>query len=357
MSAWSESSEHRHERKEEAVSVTKDTMVDEAVAVADRALLERMFHTVSVIAACHERLQSGIQRGEFEMMYYPVRGQEMIPTGAAEALRPDDYMVTNYRCLHDVIAKGTPLREVLAEMLGRVSGTSKGKGGPMHLADPSSGLMVTSGIVGGGVPIANGLALGAKLRKSEQVTVASFGDGATSIGGTHEAFNLASLWDLPVIFLLQNNQYGEHTAVSGYTKTKRFSDRAAGYGMAGVTTDGNDPLAVYEVMTAAVERARAGGGPTLVECVTHRLMGHVMGAETAYMDQTELKAAWAVDPIPVFRSRLVSSGRFDDAELSKIESQAVDLVEDAMTYGLQSDVPPLEELCVDVFADEKDVLQ
>lgn len=322
----------------------------------DRDVLETIFRKVALICASAARISTGLESGEMQATYYPARGQEMIPAAAVAALRSDDYMVTTYRCLHDVIAKGTPLGEVMAEMLGRVTGTSKGKGGPMHLSDPDSGLMVTTGIVGGGLPIANGLALAAKMRGAHQVTMVSFGDGATSIGAVHEAFNLAALWDLPVIFLLQNNQYGEHTAISGYTKTTRFSDRASGYGMLGVTVNGNNPLEVFHAVGEAAARARRGEGPTLVECVTYRLMGHSFASKPSYIDPDELAAAWAADPVPLYRARLLASGLFVENELAAIEAEAEKQASDAVEFALASDYPDASELCRDVFSDEKDVL-
>lgn len=322
----------------------------------DPEVLASIFSKVATIAACDKRIRRGLEAGDFKAGFYPIRGQEIIPAATVAALRPDDYMVTTYRCLHDVIAKGTPLREIMAEMLGRVTGTSKGKGGPMHLSDPRSGLMVTTGIVGGGLPIANGLALAAKMRGTGQVTVVSFGDGSTSIGAVHEAFNLASVWELPVIFLLQNNQYGEHTPISGYTKTTRFSDRADGYGMRGVTVDGNDAMAVFAAVTDAATRARAGEGPTLLECVTYRLQGHSFGAGTAYMDKDGLAAAWAADPIPRLRAQLLDAAIFTEAELADMEAEADRQAEDAVAFGLASAEPELAELYIDIFADEKDVL-
>jgi TPP-dependent pyruvate/acetoin dehydrogenase alpha subunit len=326
-------------------------------STAERDTLRAIYEVVAKITSTDKRLSAGLTAGDFQCMYYPIRGQEMIPAGAVQALRSDDYMVTTYRCLHDVIAKGVPLRELMAELFGRFTGTSKGKGGPMHLSDPKSGMMLATGIVGGGIPIANGLALAAKLQGTGQVAMVSFGDGATSIGGAHEAFNMGALWDLPVIYLLQNNQYGEHTAIAGYTKTTRFSDRAAGYGMRGVTIDGNDPVVVMEAVADAAQLARAGDGPTFIECVTHRLQGHTFGVPSDYMDQQALKAAWEADPVPRFRARLLASGQFDQSELDAIDKEAAALVDDAVQFALSSPEPPLEELYVDVFANEDDVIR
>jgi len=204
-----------------------------------------IFRTMATIRAMEDRINRGLNAGEFRMTFYPVRGQEVIPAAVSEHLRPEDYMVTTYRGMHDCIAKGIPLTELVAEMLGRVGGTSKGKGGPMHLSDPRSGLMVTTGVVGGGVPIAVGLGLAAQLRGTDQVSVVNFGDGATSIGATHEAANMAALWQLPVVFVCQHNGYGEHTAFADYTRTEHLADRFRPYGMAAVTVDGNSVPDMY----------------------------------------------------------------------------------------------------------------
>jgi TPP-dependent pyruvate/acetoin dehydrogenase alpha subunit len=323
----------------------------------DRGVLLEMFRTVATICAADVRIRAGLFGGEFKFNYYPIRGQEMIPAGVGASLRRDDFMVTTYRCMHDVIGKGAPLTEIFAEMMGRTTGTSKGKGGPMHLSDPNSGLMITTGIVGAGIPIANGLALSAQLRGTGQVTVCNFGDGSTSIGAAHEAFNLAALWALPVIFILQNNQYGEHTAIAGYTKTTSFAERAAAYGMRSVTVDGNDPVAVHRAAAEAAELARSGAGPTFLECVTYRLMGHAFGADTSYMDQAGLAAAMEADPVPAYRQRLLDSGIFSEGELAEVEGEAKQAVEHAVAFAKASPEPGPDELLTDVFAEVGSVPQ
>jgi TPP-dependent pyruvate/acetoin dehydrogenase alpha subunit len=339
------------------VSVSQPTTQAPEEDLVDKESVRSIYERVTKITTTEARLVRGLTAGEFQFVLYPSRGQEMIPAGSVQALRPDDYMVTTYRGLHDVIAKGVPLREVVSEFLGRITGTSKGKGGPMHISSPAAGLMVTTGIVGSGVPIANGLAYAAKAQGTGQVTLVSFGDGATSIGAVHEAFNLAGLWDLPVIFMLQNNHYGEHTEVAGYTKTTRLADRAAPYGIASVTIDGNDPMAVMRAVDAAAERARAGAGPTLIEAMTYRLTGHAFGTATDYMDQVALRAAWDADPVPRFRNRILQSGVLDEAELDGIDKEISDEVEDAVQFALSSPFPDFDELYLDVFASDKDVIR
>ncbi len=318
-------------------------------ALSDEAAL-RIFRTMRTIRSTEDRIVAGLNSGEFRMTYYGVRGQEVIPATICEHLRRDDYMVTTYRGMHDCIAKGIPLDELVAEMCGRVTGTSKGKGGPMHLSDPQSGLMVTTGVVGAGLPIAVGLGLSSKLRGTDQVTVVNFGDGATSIGATHEACNLAALWQVPVLFVCQHNQYGEHTRFADFTRTKSLADRFRGYGMEAATVDGNDVCAMDEAAAEAIGRARAGGGPTFLECMTYRLGGHTFGSTTEYMDPREFSEAEADEPVACYRRWLVDPKGISEEVLDRIEAEVVTEVEAAVEAAKASDPPPADELLTDVFA-------
>jgi pyruvate dehydrogenase E1 component alpha subunit len=320
--------------------------------VPDRDTLIGMYRTVARIQACDERLRGLLSTGKIFIFYYSPRGQEVIPAAVSACLRPDDYVVTTYRGIHDEIAKGVPLPELMAEILGRVGGTCKGKGGPMHISDPGSGVMVTTGVVGSGLPIAGGLALASKLTGDGRVTVAYFGDGAANIGAFHEALNLATVWNLPVVFVCQNNRYGEFTPIREAQKNERISDRAAGYGLPGVTVDGNDPWAMYAVAAEAVERARSGGGPTLIEATTYRLMGHFFGDQMPYMDQEEYAAAAAADPVPRFRSRLIDEGLATEAELSAIDTEAGAEADAAVEFGFASPPPAPDDLFEDIYAEK-----
>ena len=314
-----------------------------------------IFETVATIVAVEDRITRGLNGGEFTMTFYPVRGQEIIPATVSAHLGHDDYMVTTYRGVHDCIAKGIPLTELMAEMLGKVTGTSKGKGGPMHLSDPRSGLMVTTGVVGAGLPIAAGLGLAAKLRGTDQVTVVNFGDGATSIGAAHEAANMAALWELPVIFVCQHNGYGEHTAFSDYTRTTRLAERFGLYGMASVTVDGNSVPELFEATGEAVARARTGGGPTFMECMTFRLEGHSFGATTEYVDPLLMAEAKANEPVGRFRRWLTEGFGVSDQALSEVEAKAVAAVDAAVEEAKASDAPDISELQTDVFSNQEAV--
>ncbi|MBD0324619.1 MAG: thiamine pyrophosphate-dependent dehydrogenase E1 component subunit alpha, partial [Aldersonia sp.] len=262
----------------------------------------------------------------------------------------DDYYITTYRCLADVVAKGVPLPEVFAELLGRATGTSRGKGGTMHITDAEHGLMLTTGIVGSGTPIANGLGLSAQLRGEDRVTGVSFGDGATSSGALHEALNLASLWELPVIFVCHNNLWGEFTSVHASTKTQRLAQRAAPFKIPGVTVDGTDLFEVHAAAVTAVERARQGGGPTFLEVVAPRILGHSFGDTGEYMDQAAVEEARANDPIRKLGRWLVDHGHVGSDDLDAMAEQVAGEVEQALAFALHSEMLPPDELRTDVFA-------
>jgi 2-oxoisovalerate dehydrogenase E1 component len=313
--------------------------------------LKDLYRLMFRIAEVDAAVQRGLSAGEVQFQYYPSGGQEAIAAALSAVIQPDDYMVTTYRGIHDIVAKGTPLQEVMAELYGKAAGTSKGKGGPMHLSDPASGLMVTTGIVGAGMPIANGLGLAAQMQKQDRVTVVSFGDGATSIGAFHEALNLASVWQLPVVFLCQNNQYAEYTAISEYTRSESFAARADGYGMPGVRVDGGDAVTMHAALKEAFDRARSGQGPTLVEAVCHRLQGHAFGSEETHMDQQALEAAKANAPVKRLREKLIADGTASAAELDELEKAERAAVDKAQEFARNAPAPEASELYTDVFGD------
>jgi pyruvate dehydrogenase E1 component alpha subunit len=312
-------------------------------------VLQRMFSVMTLIKACDERLREGISSGEFMTVFWPPRGQEAIAAGMATTLRADDRLVTTYRGLHDLIAKGVPLQEVLGEMLGRELGACRGKGGTMHVTCPDVGVMLSTGIVGAGVPVAVGLALAARRAGSDRVVLVSFGDGATNTGSFHEAANLASTWQLPVILVCQNNLYAEMTPIADTMHIEHVAERAAAYAMPGETVDGNDPVAVHTALSAAVARARDGGGPTLVECVTFRFNGHYFGDPMAYIPPDQLQQAVAADPVPRFRARLIADGTLSEPQAAGIEAEAERAVEDALKQVLASAPPPLDEVDRDIY--------
>lgn len=303
------------------------------------------------VARADEKFRSLLASGKLAVIYYTVRGQELVSAAMMAALETDDYLVTTYRGQHDQIAKGVPLNLLFAEIAGRATGTCKGKGGSMHITHPATGVMVTTGVVGSGLPIANGLALASQNRGDGRVTVTCFGDGATNIGAFHEAMNMAELYKLPVIFFCQNNHYGEHTAFADHTKAESIVARAAAYGMKGVKVDGNDAEAMYDVAKAAVDRARAGEGPTLIEAMCYRMMGHFFGSDHGYMPAEHLEEMAGADPLPRLR-RLMLDHQFSEAELDVIVARLDEEVDAAAQFAFDSPFPGAEELRLDVFEEE-----
>jgi len=318
----------------------------------DRDIQRAIYRKMYLLKANDDRVRKMLRAGRVVATYYSYRGQEVIPAALSVNLTDGDYLCTIYRGIHDMLAKGLPLKDLWAELAGRIDGTCKGKGGPMHLTYPSKGIMITTGVVGSSMPIANGLAWAAQLEKSGKVAVANFGDGAANIGAFHESLNLASLWRLPVIFVCQNNRYAEHTAYARGTAGARIADRAAGYAMPGVHVDGNDVEAMYGAAKEAVRRAREGGGPTLIEAMTFRFQGHVIGDGDAYMDKQEKAAALAADPVPRYRARLLEAGGATEAWLAEIEAQVEKEIDEAVEFALASPYPPMSELERDVLAEE-----
>jgi acetoin:2,6-dichlorophenolindophenol oxidoreductase subunit alpha len=323
----------------------------------DAETLIAIYRRMALLKANDERSRKLLSTGRLVAPYYSYRGQEVIPSAVSAALEDDDYICTIYRGIHDMLAKGMPLKELWAEVAGRETGTCKGKGGPMHLTYPAKGIMVTTGIVGSSMPIANGLAWASQLDGNRRVAVAYFGDGASNIGAFHEALNMAAVWKLPVLFVCQNNRYGEHTKYAKATSAKRIADRAVGYDIPGIRVDGNNPHAMYAAAAEAVARARDGEGPTLIEAMTFRFHGHVMGDMDGYMDKAEKKAAIEADPVPRFRAELIRDGLADEALLASIEAEVEAAIDEAVEYALASPFPDIAELRRDVFADERLVPQ
>lgn len=310
-----------------------------------------IYRRVALIHENDKQMRQAIRQGQLAIIYYSPRGQEVIPAAISESLTNDDYLVTIYRGLHDQVAKGIPLKELWAEYAGKVTGTCKGKGGPMHITHPATGVMVTTGVVGSGLPIANGLALASQLSGDKRVTVVNFGDGSTNIGAFHESLNLASLWKLPVIFVCQNNGYSEHTKFSDGTAVANIADRAASYTMPGITVDGNDPIAMWAVAEEAITRARNGEGPTLLEAKTFRFEGHLLGDTGHYIPKEEMAAARAADPVPRFREMLIRDWQVPEAQLAAMEAEIVVEVEEARRFAIDSAYPDTAENARDIWSE------
>jgi acetoin:2,6-dichlorophenolindophenol oxidoreductase subunit alpha len=320
------------------------------------AVLEHMYEVMRTVTVADERARAEAKAGRMPAAFYPVRGLEGVCAALGAALSTEDQLVSTYRNLGDTVAKGVPLRAVIAELHGRTSGTSKGKAGTMHMHHDPSGLMATTGIVGSGLPIAAGLALGAQLDGAQpggarRAVAVTFGDGATSIGAYHEAMNLAALWRLPLVFVCQNNGWAEHTPLSAYAPSTDLAARAAAYNMAAVAVDGFDPVRTWRVLGEAVARARNGEGPTFVECRTYRLVGHTSSADYSYMPKDVLEAALARDPAPTFRAWLVESGHLTESRLDEIDKAVDAAVDDAFEFAQLEPKPQPGDIYDDVFAD------
>jgi len=320
-----------------------------AESLPDKASLLDIYTRAVLIKANDERIRAAARAGKMNMIYYSPRGQEIIPSAISVHLTNADYITTIYRGIHDQLAKGVPAKLIWAEYAGRSTGSCKGKGGPMHITYPDVGVLVTTGIVGSSMPIANGLALASQLRGDGRVTVAYFGDGAANIGAFHESLNLAAVWKLPVIFVCQNNRYAEHSQFEKFTAGGNVSNRAAGFGMPGIRVDGNDPVAMWRVAKTAVDRARSGEGPTLIEALTFRFHGHLLGDDGSYIPPAEMAAARAADPMPRFRTLLLTQHAADEAALRDIELAADRAALDAQEFALSSPWPRTSELQTDVF--------
>jgi pyruvate dehydrogenase E1 component alpha subunit len=278
-------------------------------------------------------------------------GHEAVAAGFGVAMRPDDYTFCTYRGHHHNLARGAPMTGVLGELMGRECGLLRGKGGSMHLTSAAHGVLGSYAIVGAHLPIAAGAAWSAQYRGTEQVSVCFFGDGTTNIGAFHEALNLAAVWKLPVVFVCENNLYMEYTPIGDVTAVENpAADRAAGYGLPSIVVDGNDADAVYRTALTAFARARAGEGPSLIECKTYRHSGHSRADPGAYRPKEEVAAWMKRDPVPMYRKRLADFG-IAEAILSGIEGEVSAAVDAAVKTAMASPPPGDALLEADVWAD------
>ena len=277
-------------------------------------------------------------------------GEEATATGACLALRRDDYILSTHRGHGHCLAKGADVNLMMAEFMGKAVGYCRGRGGSMHIADVDGGNLGANGVVGGGIPTSVGVALGLQMQKTGKVLICFFGDGASNEGAFHEALNMASIWRLPVVYVCENNQYGLSMSVKRSMAIERVSQRAAGYGIPGVTVDGNDLLAVYGAVSAAVERARAGEGPTLVEALTYRWRGHSKSDRQRYRTREEVKEWQEKDPIARLRAKLIVAGLFDAAALDELAAEACQAIEQATVFAEAAADPDPESIMDGVYA-------
>ena len=292
--------------------------------------------------------------GEFTGGAHPYIGEEAVAVGVCAALKDTDYIAGNHRSHGHPLAKGGDVNRAMAELYGRVDGYCKGKGGSMHLADFSIGILGESGIVGSSVPVATGAALAAKIRGEDFVSAVFFGDGASNQGACHESMNMASIWNLPVIFVCENNQYAVTTSYKDSVAVEHVADRAEAYNMPGVHVDGQDVIAMYEATTEAVRRGRAGEGPTLIEGLTYRFDEHSLGLgrvrRGAYREEEEIEQWKERDPIVLFTDQVVSSGAITQEECDAISDEERLKVDQSVEFARNSPYPEPEDLFEDMWA-------
>jgi pyruvate dehydrogenase E1 component alpha subunit len=277
-------------------------------------------------------------------------GEEAVAVGVCSNLRIDDYITSTHRGHGHCIAKGADLKKIMAEILGKETGYCKGKGGSMHIADFNVGMLGATAVVGAGLPIAMGAGLSIKLRGGDNVTACFFGDGASNQGTFHETLNMAAIWELPVIFVCENNLYAMGTRQSKAMVLENIADRALSYGIPGVSVDGNDVIAVYEVAREAVARAREGGGPTLIECKTYRHKGHSRIDPAKYRSKEEVEEWLKKDPIERLRRRILKTTVLTEADIQHVEKDISEEVEEAVKYAIDSPYPDPYEALEDVYA-------
>jgi len=310
--------------------------------------LQDAYRQMLVIRKFEEAIRNLYQQGKIRGSFHPCVGQEATAVGGCWALREDDYMTCTYRGHGHALAKGLSVRAAMAEMLGKVTGCSKGKGGSMHFTDPSVGLLGANAIVAAGVPHAAGAALASQLQKKDHVALAYFGEGAVNQGVFLETLNLAVIWKLPLILVCENNLYSEMTPSHETTSVVETHKRAASFGFDSLQVDGNDVEAMYNVVEQATAKARAGGGPIYIEAMTYRLWGHMMGDPEIYRIKEEVAKAKENEPIIRCGKRLIELGS-KESDLARLDSEAEAIIADALQFAESSAVPEPADAFTDVF--------
>ncbi len=321
-------------------------MTTSLTSESKREILRHMYLTRAFEETAEQLYTLGKVHGTMHLSI----GMEASAAGSIAALRPDDLILSTHRGHGHCIAKGADIKRMMAEFMGKETGYCRGRGGSMHIADIEGGNLGANGVVAGGIPLAVGVGLSLKLRKSDQVLLCFFGDGAANEGAFHEGLNMAAIWGLPVVFICENNQYGMSFPVRKAMLIEHIAERAAAYGMPGVTVDGNDVLAVYDAVSAAVARARGGEGPSLVENVTYRWRGHSKSDTNRYRSREEIEAWMARCPIIRFRAKLVSEGVLSEEEAEGIKREAYAAIAAAVEFAEASPEPPLAGLEEGVYA-------
>ena len=320
----------------------------------DNTMLMEMLRRMLRIRHFEEAVIKLVERGEIVGAAHSYIGEEAVAVGACMALRDDDWITGNHRSHGHPIAKGGDVNKAMAELLGKSTGFCKGKGGSMHLADFSIGILGESGILGSSIPTAVGAALGSQLQGNDRVAVPFFGDGASNEGAFHESINLAAVWKLPVIFLCENNQYAVTSSFKKMVAVENIADRAASYAIPGVLVDGQDVIAMYEAVSEAVTRARAGQGPSLIEGRTYRYEDHSLGlgriVRDSYRDDAEVEEWKRRDPIDIHKKRLLEQNIATQEEIDQVENEVKQQIEDAITFARESPYPEPSALFEDMYA-------
>lgn len=323
--------------------------MNEQTLPTSEKLLE-MYRSMRLIRRFEETANDLYMQGKIPSTLHLYIGQEAVAVGISASLNDDDYVLSTHRPHGHALAKGVSPESIMAELFGKATGSCRGKGGSMHVGDMQVGMPPAIAIVGGNTPIAAGAALAFKLQHSQRVSVCYFGDGATNEGVWHEAVNCAAIWDLPVIFVCENNLYAASTPFNLVFKIESIAERACAYGLPGVTVDGNDVLAVYHAGKEAIERARQGKGPTLIECLTYRQCGHSRSDPRTYRSKEEEKEWEARDPIANFRRLLLENRHASQAQLDEVDQGVEQRLVEAIGFAESSPEPAPEDTYSDVFA-------
>ncbi|MFH1918347.1 MAG: thiamine pyrophosphate-dependent dehydrogenase E1 component subunit alpha [Planctomycetota bacterium] len=308
-----------------------------------------LYRQMVLIRKFEERVKYLFLEGVMPGTIHQCNGQEACAVGVCAALEPHDVITTTHRPHGHALAKGVTVDAAMAELFGRTTGCCKGKGGSLHLGDLAKGVVPAVAIVGGGVPIATGMALAFKMKKETRVAVCFMGDGATNEGAFHEGVNMGAIWDLPVVYVVENNLYGASMPVGMAMKTDTISERGCAYGIPGVTIDGNDLLAVYETAKEAVSRAREGDGPTLLELMTYRITGHSRRDPALYQPEEEKQKALEAEPIGRFSKYLLDQGMADHESLGRIDREVEEEIEAAVEAAMAAPEPRPEDTLEDLF--------
>jgi len=315
-----------------------------------RETILKMLANMHLLRACDHEVGRLCKRGQITGLIHLGIGEEAVAVGVCAALQPQDKITSTHRGHGHFLAKGGQPRALLAELCGKQTGCCHGKGGSMHLIDLDVGFLGANGVVGAGLPLAVGAALGQRILEGDWVTVCIFGDGANNQGTFHESLNLAAIWDLPVVFVCENNEYGISISTRDQQKIEHVAERGAAYRIPAQIVDGNDVIAVYQAASAAVAAARAGQGPTLIECKTYRISGRYEGDPKSYRPKEEVAAWKSKDPIQRLEKVLFDRQMLDQPALDCIKAQTAEIVREATAFALRSPYPPPEAALEDVFA-------